>query len=80
MKKSKLSPDVFLLLKASKILNNFYKYSLAAMDRDCLTKEEIINEAKSVIRKWDDCPFLINMSFYSALEKSDWEKLAAMKP
>lgn len=78
--KLKFSSDTLLLTKANKALSRHYAETLKYLNRDALTVQEIVGEAKSVIRKWEDAPFLVNLSFYSALEKSDWEKIAAMKP
>jgi len=74
--KSKINKSNLLLLRANKILKSHYSNILNGRD---LTKEEIILEAKNVIRKYDDAPFLVDMSFVFKLEKEDWEKIAKME-
>ncbi len=74
--KSKFSAETILLTRANKILKHFYHNILSGRD---LSREELIAEAKNVIRKWDDAQFLVNMSFVSSLEKNEWEKIAELK-
>lgn len=44
-----------------------------------LTKQEIIAEAKNLIRKWDDAIFLVNCNWHGGVDKEDWEKIAEIK-
>ena len=74
--KLKISKSNLLLLKANKILKRHYSHVLGDMD---LTQTQIVAEAKNVLRKWEDAPYLVNMAFAAELKKEEWKKLAEIK-
>jgi hypothetical protein len=68
-----------LLLKANKILKRHYSHIWGHVWGDMdLTRTQLVEEAKNVLRKWEDIPFLVNMAFATELKKEEWEKIALM--
>lgn len=67
--KLKLSRRNLLLLKANKILKNFYNF------RSDLTEQEIVLEVSSMLKKWDDAIFLAHYGWMNQMEKSEWKEI-----
>lgn len=59
--------------KAKKILTDHYK-SILKVRKHPITDEEIRDEIKHVLKKWDNIVWFENYNFVHKMDKKDWEK------